>query len=81
MGAEIGTWNGSFNLKDSVNLRIGKTTFKKAPGLKIKLFNKVGEDLANADSSVYSTVASFKTFLKGIVIVPQKVEFLVDKVP
>ena len=72
LGAEIGTWNGSFNLKDSVNLRIGKTTFKKAPGLKIKLFNKVGEDLANADSSVYSTVASFKTFLKGIVIVPQK---------
>ena len=72
LGAEIGTWNGSFNLKDSVNLRIGKTTLKKAPGLKIKLFNKVGEDLAGADSSIFSSVASFKTFLKGIVLIPQK---------
>ena len=72
LGAEIGTWSGAINLKDSVNLRIGTKNIKKAPGLLIKLSNKVGQDLANANPSVYSTVASFKAFLKGIVLIPQK---------
>lgn len=72
MGAEIGVWNGTFNLKDSVNLKQGSKIIKKAPGLKIKLYKKVGEDLANAAPSVYSSVTAFKDFLKGIILVPQK---------
>ena len=72
LGAEIGNWTGTFNLKDSVTLQQGTKTIKKAPGLKITLFNKVGEDFANAAPSVYSAVDDFKAFMKGIVILPDK---------
>jgi len=72
LGDEIGIWNGKFSLTDSVVLREGKKIVKKAPGIKIKLSKKVATDLANADPSVYSSIESFKAFLKGIVLIPQK---------
>lgn len=72
LGAEIGIWNGNFNLTDSVKLKAGKKIITKAPGLRIKLYKKVGEDLANANPLVYSSVLLFKQFLKGIVLLPQK---------
>jgi hypothetical protein len=72
LGTEIGVWNGKFSLTDSVSFREGNKIVKKAPGIKIKLNKKVATDLANADPSVYSSIESFKAFLKGIVLIPQK---------
>ncbi len=71
LGEEIGVWNGSFNLKDSVTIKEKGLSVKKAPGLLIKLNKKVGEDFAKASPSVYGSVSAFKTFVKGIVFVPQ----------
>ncbi len=71
LGEEIGEWAGSFNLKDSITVKENGRTVKKAPGLLIKLNKKVSEDFAKASASVYGSVSAFKTFVRGIVIVPQ----------
>ncbi|MFM9945406.1 MAG: DUF4270 family protein [Bacteroidia bacterium] len=72
IGTQIGTWSGIFNIKDSVTIKEGGKTVKKAPGLLIKLQKDFGELLANANASVYSSVPTFKEFIKGIVLVPQQ---------
>lgn len=71
IGAEVGNWKGSFNYTDSIKLKEGKLIAKKAPGIVIKLSKKVGEDLANANPTVYNSTESFKKFFKGLVFVPQ----------
>lgn len=72
LGAEIGTWKGSFNLTDSVWIREDNKLVKKAPGLVIKLYNKPGIDLANAAPAVFSSSDAFKAFFRGIVLLPHK---------
>jgi len=72
LGAEIGIWNGKFNLTDSVLIRENNKLVKKAPGLVIKLYKRIGEDLANASPGTYASTDAFKSFLKGIVLLPQK---------
>ena len=72
LGSEIGVWSGKFNLTDSVTLRENNKLVKKAPGLVIKLNKKIAEDLANASPGTYSSTAAFKSFLKGIVLLPLK---------
>ena len=72
LGDEIGSWSGKYNTTDSVLLSEDSKVVKKAPGLLIKLYLKPGQDLANANPSVYASVSTFKDFMKGIVLVPQK---------
>lgn len=64
----IGTFNGVFNLTDSTTIREGSGTTKIAPCLSITLSTAFAQRLFNAPNSTYSDDATFKQFLKGIVL-------------
>lgn len=70
LGNEIGTWQGIFNFNDSVSFKKDNKIQKRAPGLIIKLYKKAGEDFAFANPAIYNTVEDFKSFIKGIAIIP-----------
>ena len=66
--APIGTYNGTFNLNDSVFIQSGNAQVKIAPSLKIKLTSAFANELFSAPAGTYKDDASFKSFLKGIVL-------------
>lgn len=71
LGSLIGTWSGNFNHNDSLSIKYEQQKIKVPPGLAIKLQNSIGEKLATANSTVYSSVESFLEFFKGIAIISE----------
>lgn len=69
---EVGSWTGKFNLKDTLNLKLGSETFVLAPHIRIKM-NSTFEDLlfgGEARGDFVST-STFKSAFKGFVVVDE----------
>jgi hypothetical protein len=65
----VGTFNGKFNLNDSMNIRDLKNNIKGAPGMSIKLSNAMAQKLFNANASQLSSQDNFTDFFKGLAFV------------
>ncbi len=66
----IGSYTGTFNVKDSIKVYEGSTFVNKPPGLKINLTKAFAEKLLSAGANDISTQANFKQYLYGICIKP-----------
>lgn len=69
--AEIGEWNGTFNLNDSVKVKLGSNTITYAPHLRIKLDknNFINKMAAAPGQGLFNTQEAFKAAFKGLYIV------------
>jgi len=66
----IGSYTGTFNLKDSLSIKKDTTTSRVAAGIKIQLTKDFANKLINATANDVITEASFRSYLKGICIIP-----------
>jgi hypothetical protein len=66
----IGSFNGKFNIQDSLAYNNLGVINKGAPGISIKLSNAMAQKLFNASATDLSSQANFLSFFKGIALVP-----------
>jgi hypothetical protein len=66
----IGSFNGKFNIKDSLAYNNLGVINKGAPGISIKLSNAMAQKLFNATATDLSSQSNFLSFFKGIALVP-----------
>lgn len=69
-GTSVGTWNGLFEIQDSVEVVEGTDSFKVAPHLRIRLDDFFGNEFLTQPSTVFADQTSFLAFLEGLAIVP-----------
>lgn len=67
----IGSFNGIPNYFDSITVRNLESTKRIAPSIRIKMESDFANKLFNASSSDLSSNENFKSFLKGLAIVPK----------
>ncbi len=69
---EYGSWTGKFNLNDTLELKLGSSTFRLPPHIRIKMNANFESLLFGAESrGEFSSSSNFKTAFKGFKVVDE----------